>query len=328
MPFLSAQPHPAPLLGLITPILIALSLLAGCAMPEPRPPRPDSPAVLQLPDYQQLAHTYNARIEALPRLWARTTGRIWYLDPDGRRQTDQAEGHLQFMAPERLLLTFGKVGHTGAILGSNRQQYWWIELDRQRRALIGAHARATPDRITELGLPIYPRDVIELLGIMPLPLETHTTSIAWSDPAAPARLLVVTTPLPPLAVTDSAGDQPPGIDSTGLRRLFLDPSTFEPARIEILDTRGQLRAVAQLSAYQRIAIPGAGPEVPRPNIPTEIYIASADENTTMRLRISDAEIGRNRPAESIFDLDRLLAHYGVREIIDLDTQPVPPLSER
>jgi outer membrane lipoprotein-sorting protein len=291
-------------------IMAGTALLAGCVtMPEPRPPRPAQPADAALPAYRDLAARYNQRIEGLPRLWARTVGRIWYPDEDGRIRTEQVEGHVQYMAPDRLLLTFDKVGQTYGLMGSNEERYWWMELERERKAHIGEHARVTPQRIDELNLPIYPRDVIDLLGITPLPLESPMTSITWT---ADRRAWIVSTPARGLGSTDELSE------AAGLRRTVVDPQTFEPIRIEILDAQGQLRVASSLSRYETVSVPGGGPEVPRPRVATEVNVVTADDRTQMRLRASEPEVSTRRPREAVFDLDHLLSAYRVREIISLD----------
>jgi hypothetical protein len=296
------------------PALAAMVAAAGCAtgMPEPRPPRPPVQAETALPSYQEVAERYNERIANLPRIWARTTGRIWFPDEQGRTRTEQVEGHLQFLAPDRLLLNFDKVSQTYGLMGTNAERYWWIELDRERRAYVGDHAKVTDERIAELGMPIYPRDVIDLLGITPIPApgESPRTSLAWTPDR---RMLVVLT-------ATGAGSEAaaPAQPISVYRRLFLDPATYEPLRVEILDADEQVRAVSVLGNYETLAIPGAGPEVPRPRIATEIYVGTADEQTTMRLRMSEPEIGRRRPNEGVFRFERLVEHYRVGEVVSLD----------
>lgn len=292
---------------------VSLLLLSGCAaqMPTPPAPRPQVEAT-GLPSYEEVVEGYNQRIAGLPRLWARTVGRIWYPDEDGRTRTEQVEGHLQYIAPDRLLLNFDKVSQTYGLMGSNEERYWWIELDRERRAYVGDHARVTPERIEELGMPIYPRDVIDLLGITPLPVERPSTSVAWNQDR---RALIVTTPS---RVTSEAG----GLGT--LQRLWIDPQSFEPRRIEMLDADGGVRVVSDLSKYERVSVPGGGPEVPRPGVPGEIVVATADERTQMRLRIYAPQASEDRPRAAVFDLEQLLRRYRIREVISLDEPRAAP----
>jgi hypothetical protein len=300
--------------ALLLTLSAAAAITAGCAtaMPEPRPPRPAPQTEGPLPTYEEVATRYNERIAAIPRLWASITGRIWFPDEQGRQRTEQVEGNLQFIAPGRLLLNFDKVGQTLGLMGTNDERYWWIELDRQRRAFVGEHARVTAERIAELGMPIYPRDVVELLGItaLPAPGESPRTSVGWT---AERRMIMVTTTIG--AASEAAGPAP----LSTYRRIFIDPATFEPLRIEILSADEQVRAISELSGYQTVTVAGAGPEVPRPRMPAEVFVGTADENTTMRLRmLTPPEISRRRPSEAIFDFDNLVAHYRIREINSLD----------
>lgn len=300
-------------LGLSGLVLSGL-VFSGCAaqMPMPReePARVQAPT--ELPSYEEIAAGYNDRVAGLPRLWARTVGRIWYPDQDGRMQTEQVEGHLQYIATERLLLTFDKVSTTYALMGSNQEQYWWIERTDTPRAYIGSHSEVTPERIAEMGMPIYPRDVIELLGITPIPATPARSSIAWNqDQSAWIVTTPIETPLETNLGTTGAGE-------SGLRRQWIAPATFEPLRIELLDAQGTIRVVSELLNYERISIPGGGPEVPRPFIPGEVNVTTADERTRMRLRIYEPESGRRRPRDVAFDLNGLLERFNVQEIISLD----------
>lgn len=291
-------------------LVVVAAMLTACVGTQPRPSPVRLPTATDapLPAYEDFAAAYNERVAGLPRLWARTVGRIWFPDEDGRIKTEQVEGHFQYLAPDRMLLTFDKVGQTYGLMGSNEERYWWIELDRERRAHVGDHSLVTPERIADLGLPIYPRDVIELMGITPLPESGSAATLARSEDG---RMLVATAPMRP-----RAGQSPAA--TVGSRRIFVDPATHEPHRIEMLGTDGRLRIVAELSRYERISIPGGGPELPRPRVPGEVFVTTVGQEAQMRLRLYEPEAGSRRPREGVFDFDRLVQSYSVREVISLD----------
>lgn len=257
------------------------------------------------PPYAEVAGTYNARLEPLDRLWARAVTRVWYPDKEGEEQSEQVEGHLQFIRPDRLLMTFDKVGinRTFALLGSNETRYWWMDLTGPRRAWVGTHAAVTPERIAELGLPVHPLDLVELLALSPLPEPGAGGSVGWSTDG---RRLVVTAP------TRMGG---------GTRRLFLDPETREPSRIELLDAAGRVVAEAALSNYDVVELP-----FPKtgPRIATQMLMSINAGRERMRLKLWAPENRGSRPRPGIFDLERLAASQGIEEIVDLDAASLEP----
>jgi hypothetical protein len=272
-------------------------LLAACAGP---PKGQSGPARGPAPNYERVAAAYNRRIAPLGSLWARTVIRIWYPDREGRERSDQVEGYFQFRLPRSINVTLQKVGETGAVLGSNESRYWWIELSKESRvARVGEHAKVTPERIAELGLPVYPLDLVSLLGITPVPEGAagagHT---GWS---ADGRYLVVT--------VRSA--------ESGSRRFLLDPQTYEPAAIEALDTAGRAVLVSELSKYEAVNQIGSGAGE-RPRIATEIVASFDGGRTRIRMRLNDPESGGRRPPAAAFDLETLLRSYGVRRVESLD----------
>lgn len=281
----------------------ALITLGGCAACRDR--GADPVARGPTPPYTEVAAAYNARLEPLDRLWARAVTRVWYPDKEGEEQSEQVEGHFQFIRPRRLLLTFDKVGinRTFALLGSNDTRYWWMDLTGPRRAWVGTHAAVTAKRVEELGLPVHPLDLVELLGLNPVPAEGPGASIAWSEDG---RHLVLTAP------TEFG---------TGTRRVFLEPARFEPARIELRDASGNLAAESELSRFETVELPF--PQT-GPRIATQMLMSINAGRERMRLKLWAPENRGSRPRPAIFDLERLSASQGIEEFIDLDTASLEP----
>jgi hypothetical protein len=284
--------------------LVSLLLLAGCAGDSAsRAPAPirRGPA----PSYLDVAAQYNARVARLDSLWSRAIVRLWYHDADGKEHTDQLEGYFQFRRPRDVNLTLQKVGQNAAVLGSSADRYWFMDLGDARLARYGEHARATPERIAALGLPVYPLDLLGLVGVTPLPgledLDSPPT-VAWSPDG---RALIVTVPM-------GAGAS---------RRLTLDPRTMEPSRIEALDPGGAALLVSELSRYTDIAVIGARPGHP-PRIAGEIVASFDRDRTRVRMRLNDPETGGKRPTPAVFDFDTLVNSYGIRRVESLDDPPL------
>jgi hypothetical protein len=246
------------------------------------------------PTYQELAATYNARVGPLERLWSTTTVRVWYPNEEGEEEQAQVEGHLQYLRPSKFSLSFEKVGEVHGLLGSNDQKYWWIEVGKQRTAHIGEHAKVTPARVAKLGVPVHPLDLVECLGITPLPVDGAPAGVAWSNDGA---ALVVTIP-----------------GRMGCRRLTLNPETYEPSRIELLGGDGRPSATCDLEMYERIETP----DHQGPRMATRFLMSAQDGKLRIRLTLGVPEMSASRPKEKAFDLPTLLKAYSVNQIDDLD----------
>jgi hypothetical protein len=289
----------------------AVAAIAGCSGADRAGSPGNAPDVARgpAPSYEEVARRYNERVEPLKSLWSRTVFRVWFPDREGEERTEQVEGHLQYIRPDRVDLTLRKVGHPVAALGCNAEKYWWIELGegQGRKAYVGSHSMVDPDRIAELGLPVYPLDLIELIGITPLPLEAReqgveAPAVRWSPNG---RELVLNLP-----------------QREGIRRMILDPETLDPIRIEVADTSGRTVLSSELTEYQTVAMRGGLPGTARARVPGEILATVNEGRTRVRMRIYDPETGGSRPKPAAFELPRLLDVYSIQTVINLDEQPV------
>jgi len=246
----------------------------------------------------------------MDRLWSRTVIRAWYRDKNGKERQDQFEGHLQFLRPDQLLLTFDKVGNTYAALGCNQQKYWWIEKGQEGggKAYVGDTAKATPERIAELGLPVHPLNFVELLGITPLPEEDAADGETKAEWSPDGQHLVVTAP-----------------GRLGQRRLWLDPVRHIPLRVDLLDTGGEVAISATLEPrkYQFVAV-----RSPRddwtPVVPGELEAVQQSDGLRVRMTLFDPETAGSKPKPTVFDLDRLLKILEVQQVIPLDPREAAP----
>lgn len=295
----------ASLAGLIgaVGVLGASALLGGCA--RSTTPGPEvGPGTLKPPAYSEVASAFNQRVELLHRLWARTTLIVEQPDPDdpGGRLRDQAEGHLQLERPDRFALSVMKLGDIYFYLGSNEERYWWIDrLSEERIALFGRHARATPERAELLGIPIHPLDMMDLLGVTPLPDDSGTPigpttegRVAWAE----SGLLSVEVPA-----------------RWGSRRVVFDPATYEPVRVEMLDSTGAVSLVSELSRYNPIRVRGRG--LPGPGVARRAVIEAPRHGATLTIDLYEPE--NKEISEQAFSFEALVRAY-VRggEVIDLD----------
>lgn len=269
-------------------LLTVFVVLAGCAgqdrptglEPGTRVERGAAPA------YEEVARVYNARADELGKVRSYSTVRMWYTDDEGREQQEQVEALLMLSQPRKMFFRIDKISDDQALLGSDDTRYWWIDLS-ERKAWIGTHEMASPERLAEFALPVHPLDFIEMLGVRPLPAGGLPPR--WTDDG---RFLVVDAPA-----------------HTGAKRLWLDPGEgemplFEPARIELFDRGGAPVLSADLLEYAR-------PDEVGVRVPTEYLFEVAGTDTVIRMRPKYHP--PRRIPEQVFDLERQLTQYRIDE---------------
>ena len=273
--------------------------IAACTSGPGGSPEPRSPA----PTEAEVVDAWNTRVDGLARLWARAVVVVQTTAKDGSRTTDQGEGHLQIITPDRVALSLGKnVAGTFFWLGSDNTRYWWINmLDEDHTfALVGRHDRATPARAAELGVPVHPLDLVEILGI--LPFETGAGAGARDGP---------------LKWDPSVGGyelRTPG--RWGEQRIVVAPLTFEPILIELLDAGGKVVVRARHERWEGV-IRREGGGLPG-RLATRVLIDLPTIDACVTVSLSEAENRGSRMPDAAFDLDGLLRRFRIGEVIDLD----------
>ena len=267
-----------------------------------------------VPRYVDVATRYNQTADRLDRLWSRVT--VSVRSPTGKRgreAVEQAEGHLLIRRPHDLALSVNKLGETYFYLGSNENFYWWIDLaDRSRRvALVGLHDLATPETSLEFGVPVHPRELVDLLAISPLPLPEApgvgpAAPPGWTRWSDDGRLLGVILP-----------------SRWGTRRMWLNPETYEASMVELLGEDGEPIAISTLSRYDYVPVRGDGRVGPR--MAMMIRVDVPDAETTITLRLFEPE--NREVGDRAFDLERLLRDFRVAEVYSLDERPDASESE-
>lgn len=243
----------------------------------------------------ELAQQHNARVADLDRLWARATVQVTASNERGKRLREQAEGHLQIDGPDRFALSLGKIGKVQLYLGSNEQLYWWIDLvdSDQKSMLFGRHDQVSDLKAGTLGLPVYPRDALQLLAITPIDVASATVLRQGSRRG-------LSTPT-----------------TAGSRIIWFDENSPEPVRVEMRGQEGSPILSADLSSYQWVTVVGDATRKPR--VASKIRIELASDGTRVDLTLYAPE---NRPIRpSAFDIEGLARAYGVEMLYDLDDQP-------
>lgn len=210
-----------------------------------------------------------------------------------------------------MALSAGKLSEVMLWIGCDTERYWFIDAKEKHRAWVGKHAAATREKIESLGMPAAPRDLLALAGITPLPKPTNDKrrdpQVRWS---ADKKTLIFD------ADRTSGG---------GARwRYFINPKTYEPSRIEVIDS-GTDEAIlsATLENYDNLNI--KGDNFP-PRIATRFRCLHHPSGSTLGLTIADmTDGGTGRLRAENFDFDALHDLLGIREIVDLDApQPKRP----
>jgi len=283
--------------------LLLGALLAGCASSPTaeKPPREGAP-----PSYDDVARRYNERAEKLDQVWARAVVRIAYETEDGDTRREQGEGHLQLIQPARLALSIGKLGETLVWLGCDRERYWLFELHDTEQVQVGRHENLGRPCNRRAGLPAHPLDIIELLGVTPLPRTwpgvedgTPVGETAWSSSGD-------------YLIVDAPG-------YAGYRRLFLDPQSLLPERIEIFTHPERERSLtAALSEYAPVRIRSGEA---RPPTATRVIIESDRDPGSITIDLADMTDGRfrsDRLTADVFNFENLVDIFRPARVIVLD----------
>lgn len=291
---------PRPLVGGL--LLLLMFCLPGCP---PKHAVVERPA--DMPTYSDLAQRYNANIAGLDSLWSRAIVELTWRD--GKRDRhEQGEGHLILMNPGRASLSVGKLGVDYLYVGCNEERYWLFDLEGDKIAYIGRHAFFGKPCAHPLPIPVNPRDLTRFVGAAPIDISA-SSKVEWDSHG----WFVLT---------------PPGTHS----RLYLDPTTSLPMRIDMLDSQGTVRATARLSrhapvpadssiAAETLAAIGAGDKGESiPKIATRIEVELTDGSGRATLFLSDLSQGKadGKISEKVFELDKLLKVLKPTRVDSLD----------
>ncbi|MDX2130546.1 MAG: hypothetical protein SFY69_00665 [Planctomycetota bacterium] len=277
--------------------------LGGCSFGSLGPGKVPEPIIdrTPAPTYAALAARYNERCEMLDRLRAPVTLVIESPDEKGGRRTDQVEAFLSFAAPRRLSLRIDKVGQTLALLGSDDARYWWIDVSDTPVAMVGTHGAATPASGGAFGVPVHPLDLVDALGVLPLPEGGATPPPVRR--VGPGTLQV---------------EIPPRARGWGVRRIYIDERTARPERIEIVDSGNRIVLTCVLSRYLPVDAERQGGA-----IASRYVVDVPSQRVRITVSASDPENPGERLREKAFDLRTLLEAYGVRDVVDLDVETGP-----
>jgi hypothetical protein len=249
------------------------------------------------PAYQVIAERYNTRVDRLECLRASVELKLVQPDEKGKIVEHEAEGNLQFVRPRRFALRINKAAQVLFWLGSNEREFWWIDRNAEPpTALVGTHSGAAARRVEEMGVPVRPADLAELLAVLPLPRERAGATVGWSPDGH--DLLV------------------DHVFGRTIRRLRLNPETLDPVRVELY-TDERLAAYSVLSKIGEVDV--RDDSRAHPTTPTRIEVHIPSTGTRLVLNLSNMENpGEAKMRTKVFDLESLKAAYGVERVILLD----------
>ncbi|MCB9840080.1 MAG: hypothetical protein H6809_00325 [Phycisphaeraceae bacterium] len=312
--------------------------MPGCST---SPEAPETPAIVEperveLPSYAEVAGAQNRRVADLDRVWAAASALVTYQDQDGQVRTEQAEGYLQIIQADRVALSLGKqiASEVYFYLGANATHYWWFDrLEAGRKiAYVGTHEMASPERAASLGAPVHPLDLLDLIGITALPGAVEVEGAGEpADRAAASRegeasegeggerVNVALAPPPGARVAWSPDGRHVLVDVParfGTRRMWFDPATMLPRRVELLDSRGRVSVASVLERDVLVEVRGDSRR--RPLMAENIDVTIPGTPIRIRLLLDRIENRQERQSAVPFDLERLLRAYPVDRVEDVD----------
>ncbi len=279
--------------------LVCVSVLGGGGCTTPARDGQRAAAVNDsggVPSYAEVAAAHNARAARLGRLWSRAAVQLRYTDAEGTVRREQGEGHLQIVQPANLALSVGKLGEVVFWLGSDAERFWWFDLGDASTASVGRHENAMKPCIGELPLPVHPLDLLDLIGVTPLPASSATAPVV-----GPGGRVVVDVPA-----------------RAGVRRLFFDASTMRPVRVELwVAGKSTPEVVSELTEYERVDVAEGGVD---PRTASRISVRDLGSDSEIVLFLSDMNDGSRagRLAPFVFDFDELLDAHRPARVVVLD----------
>ncbi len=244
--------------------------------------------------YTTLISKYNTRANHIKQIWARTVIEFQWTDKDKKKHSEQGSGTLMLRKPLDLALPINKLGTPLLWLGSDKNRFWLFELkppkDQPTRVYVGTHAEAGKTSRRILSIPTQPDQLIQLLGITPLP--SHSSDLQYVVDKT-SKNLVVTIPIK---------DSPLKLS----RRITIDPTTLLPIQIQFIDANMKVTTTALLSEFKPLQVKGL-PFGSLPKIPTRIAISVTATGDSLKLHLSDQYDGIDPPRirDFQFDFDRL-----------------------
>jgi len=255
----------------------------------------------QAPTYDALATRHNQRLANIKQFSAQSQIELIYHDAKGKRHYEQADQcRVMLVRPRKMALLVRKFGVGDLFLaGSNDERYWLFDLTDSKRRLLYLgqhdvpHASAAARR---LPIPVQPQDLPRLMGLAELDPQ------ATGSVAAVKGGYLITSP-------------------DAQWRMVLDPETWLPVRVELLDADHQVYMTSLLARPAQVELFERSPIAwPRLMSRIEIRPRSSKDRVIVHLSGIDDGIESESIQDRAFELDRLIRTYKPDEVIDLDME--------
>lgn len=293
-----------------------------------------------LPAYVRVAQVQNDRVSRIAAFWSSAAFTMQWRDDEGATRTEDGEGYLMFIPPSRTGLVFKKLSETYLWLGSDDQRFWLFAGGDDSVGYVGRNQNVFDALAEPLPMTIHPVELIDLLGMFPFP-DAESPVGRQLRVERPASLILhtgagrrVRTPRVRgwlLTVPGPYGD----------RRVYLDPQTLRPIRVELIDRgSGRVAAWSELSEYKEMYGDSLPPDG-FPLVPTRLVFHQGEpfqrdlDEAPNVLRQGDPiaivtlRQPRDSPAsgawnESMFSFDAVRRRMRPRELVVLDARCKDP----
>lgn len=289
------------------PVLF-LILTAGMSACCHRPPVDFGPGGSQSPitpadiGYVELAGRYNHNVRYFDQLWVRDSITIEWnqTNESGKKsyRSESGDGKFIFVPPRDSVLTVEKLGKVYIWAGSNERRYWMFDLvDGGNEAVyVGSYDALGRPGTRALPIPVRPDSVAYLMGLLPIPVNPE----AQDQPAVEmfeGQYFV----------------EPPGLNV----RLLIDPASFRPTRVDLLDRKGFSRVTSVLTGQMAVDVEGlTDSELPTICKRAEIYVSGYE--TRLSVEVDYATTDASRINERVFDFETLMKMHKPPVYINLD----------
>ncbi|MFI4861653.1 MAG: hypothetical protein ACIAXF_13360 [Phycisphaerales bacterium JB063] len=293
---------PLALMGAL--LLLAFSLV-GCDTTPPVFVPENDPSIGQLETsgltYREVAEGYNATVSHFETLFLRTYVRMVWQEtrPDGSTtiRREAGDGKFLFRAPSDTVLTIEKISKVYLWAGSNASQYWLFDQvnDDHKVAYVGSYSAADPRGGSpgrRLPIAFRPDAMPYLLGLVAL------------DPTLESEVFLY--------------EGQYLIEPVGLgMRMLIDPNSFRPTRVDLLDAQGWSVVVCQMSGRYGVEVEGLpGHRLPIVCEDAELFITG--QQSRLSIEMIAATTSDRRIRDQLFDLDTLIDALEPDEVVDLD----------
>ncbi len=278
-------------------VLIAGVLWAeGCESAKPAATVTQREVIPPTPGYAELVEKHNRNLEGLERLWARVELSMRWVEDDGDRRTEDAEGHLMTVPPDRVALSLGKLGSTLFWAGCDPKKYWLFDLSQSEHkvAFVGTHERSSVSSEILPGVAVRPLDLPRVLGLVRL------------DPTL--------TPAAPAVEWWRGGwvIEPPGTNA----RLLLEPQTARVRRVDLIDSLGRSVVSCELSEPTTVLTESESATLLVVASRAVIRVVGRQGQVSLRLRDMTTRQAKIKPRA--FEFETLVKAHKPDEVVDLD----------